>query len=314
MPKAVWTGPIVFGLVTVPVRLFPATEAKDVRFHLTDARGRRVRYRRAIEVEPDLRFDAAAEEYQPAARVDAVEPAERPAPVADEDVAYEDVAYEDVRRAYAIDDGRLVVMDREDIEAVRPERSRSIEIEDFVDLRDIDPVYFEKSYHVAPQRASERPYALLLRALERSGRVGIGRFVLRTKPHLVAIRPADGVLGLETLFFGDEVRDGRELVRSLDAIELSERELDLAVLLIDTLHTTWDPAAYRDTYREELLSMIAEKDPVDVPVEPAGPPPTGSGSRVEELMEALKASVEAAKQKRRDEPSRRKPGSTKRTA
>src|SRR5881409_2368503 len=156
-------------------------------------------------------------------------------------------------RGYETDDGRVVMLSRDEVESVRPERSRTIEIEDFVALSDIDPVYFEKSYHVAPQTGGEKPYALLLRAMGRAGRVGIGRFVLRTKPHLVAIRPAGGVLGLETLFFGDEVRDGRTLVPGLGDTEISDRELELAQMLIDTLKTKWDPSRYSDTYRDELL-------------------------------------------------------------
>jgi DNA end-binding protein Ku len=299
MPRAVWTGSLSFGLVTIPVRLYPATEPKDVRFHLTDARGRRVRYRRFVQIdegdfEPAWETGPVAEtEAAPAAAEARSEPAEQ---------VEQEIAFDDLKRGYAIDDGRLVVLDPEDIEAVRPERSRTIEIEDFVDLAEIDPVYFEKSYHVAPQRGSEKPYALLLRALEGAGRVGIGRFVLRTKPHLVAIRAADGVIALETLYFGDEVRDGRELVGGVEGVEVSEKELRLAESLIQTLHTTWDPAAYADTYREELLRRVAEKTPVEAPDERSGVA-TGSGSRVEELMQALKASVEAAKRKQAQPPS-----------
>jgi DNA end-binding protein Ku len=118
-----------------------------------------------------------------------------------------------------------------------------------VALSDIDPVFFEKSYHLAPQRGGERPYLLLLRAMERAGRIGIGRFVLRTKPHLVAIRPEEGLIGLETMFFGDEVRDGRELAWGIEGLEVSERELGMAEMLIETLKTEWNPAAYSDTYR-----------------------------------------------------------------
>ena len=119
-----------------------------------------------------------------------------------------EIAYDDLKRGYESERG-MVVLDRDEIESLRPRRSREIEIEDFVELRDVDPVYFEKSYVLDPRPGGEKPYVLLLRALEAAGRIGIGRFVLRTKPHLVAIRPAGGRLGLETLFFGDEVRDGR---------------------------------------------------------------------------------------------------------
>jgi DNA end-binding protein Ku len=298
------------------VRLFPATEPKDVRFHLMDERGRRVRYRRFVEEwEPSAGFDpgAFAEGAEPPSTAtdhvpDAAEPAE---PVARGDVetdrevpAENEVAYGDLLRGFETDDGRVVLMRPEEIEALRPERSRTIEIEDFVRLADIDPVYFEKSYVVAPQRGAEKPYVLLLRAIERSGRVGIGRFVLRTKPHLVAIRPRDGVLGLETLFFGDEVRDGRALAAGTDGIEVSDRELALAQTLVDTLNTEWDPSAYADAYREELLRRISEKTPVDHP-EDAGVEPVAS-RRAEELMEALKASVEAAK-KAKKKSSRKRP-------
>jgi DNA end-binding protein Ku len=323
MPRAVWTGSLAFGLVNIPVRLYPATEPKDVRFHLTDALGRRVRYRRFVEDVED-REPMWDPRLTDAARVPGPRSAERETeagPESDdeqlgrgdaEDSADREIAFEDLRRGYETDDGRLVVLDPEDIEAVRPERSRTIEIEDFVSLADIDPVYFEKSYYLAPQHGAEKPYVLLLRSIERAGRVGIGRFVLRTKPHLVAIRVARGVLGLETLFFADEVRDGRDLVPGLDGIEVSDRELKLAETLISTLETTWDPAAYSDTHREELLRRIAEKAPIEAPEEP-GFAVSGSGARVEELMEALKASVEAAKAAKKSDAKKSKRKSSPRT-
>jgi len=289
-----------FGLVTIPVRLYPATEPKDVRFHLTDANGRRVRYRRFVSDEepPETTGETpAARETEPPPSEDARGQESRrsssPGPDAGSDE--EEIAFEDLMRGYETDDGRVVVLSRDEVESVRPERSRTIEIEDFVALSDIDPVYFEKSYHVAPQTGGEKPYALLLRAMGRAGRVGIGRFVLRTKPHLVAIRPTEGVLGLETLFFGDEVRDGREVVWGLNGIDVSDRELEMAELLIETLKTEWNPAAYSDTYREELLRRISEKAPIEAREEA---PARGSGGHLEELMQALKASVEAAKSKK----------------
>ena len=300
MARAVWTGSLSFGLVTIPVRLYPATEPKDVRFHLMDAHGRRVRYRRFVsEDEPpgqtwEMPSPAGTEpSHSEGARE---QESERPAPVSDDAGSdEEEIAFEDLMRGYETEDGRVVMLSRDEVESVRPERSRTIEIEDFVALSDIDPVYFEKSYHLAPQAGGEKSYALLLRAMERAGRVGIGRFVLRTKPHLVAIRPTEGVLGLETLFFGDEVRDGRELVWSLDGIDLSSRELEMAEMLIETMKTEWNPAAYSDTYREELLRRISEKTPIETMEEAAT---RGSGGHVEELMQALKASVEAAKSKK----------------
>ena len=297
MARAVWTGSLSFGLVNIPVRLYPATEPKDVRFHLTDSEGRRVRYRRFVPAEEpaeagwasaETEVSAAPEEGRPQQQPDPLPPATPGASPRDDEIAFEDLM-----RGYETDDGRVVLLSHDEVEAARPERSRMIEIEDFVALADIDPVYFDKSYHLAPRPGGEKPYALLLRTMEYAGRVGIGRFVLRTKPHLVAIRPADGVLGLETLFFADEVRDGRELVSRVQAAQVSDRELEMAEMLIETLKTEWNPAAYSDAYREELLRRISEK----APLEPVEEPATRT-SALEELMEALQSSVEAAKKKR----------------
>src|SRR6476620_5298431 len=231
MPKAVWTRSLAFGLVNIPVRLYPATEPKDVRFHLMYSRGRRVRYRRFVEAEgPEV--DWIPSDVPPA---DAGPPPggtpsrEMPRPPGEVE---QEIAYEDLMRGVERDDGSVVLLGGDEIRSVQPERSRTIDIEDFVELKDIDPVYFEKSYILAPQHGAEKPYALLLSAMERSGRAGIGRFVLRTKPHLVAIRPANGTLALETLFFGDEVREAKRLVGDAGAAEVSERELQLAEKLI----------------------------------------------------------------------------------
>jgi DNA end-binding protein Ku len=302
MPKAVWTGSLAFGLVNIQVRLYPATGPKDVRFHLMDARGRRVRYRRFVEAE------GPEEDWTPSdgPEADAGSPSSG-TPLSGTprhpDQVEEEIAYEDLMRGVERDDGSVVLLGGDEIRSVQPERSRTIDIEDFVELSDIDPVYFEKSYIVAPQRGAEKPYALLLSAMERSGRAGIGRFVLRTKPHLVAIRPANGTLALETLFFGDEVREARRLVRGVGAAEVSERELELAEKLIATLNTTWNPEAYADTYREELLERIAQKEPAQIPEERAAPP---SGSQVEALMDALKASVDQAKKNQTKRTSRKR--------
>jgi DNA end-binding protein Ku len=306
MARAVWTGSLSFGLVTIPVRLYLATEPKDVRFHLMDAHGRRVRYRRFVSEEeppgPTWAMREAPETEPPISEGAREGESGRPAP-REHDVGSDEqeIAFDELMRGYETEDGRVVMLSRDEVESVRPERSRTIDIEDFVALPDIDPVYFEKSYHLAPQTGGEKPYALLLRAMERAGRVGIGRFVLRTKPHLVAIRPTEGVLGLETLFFGDEVRNGREVVYGLDGIDLSSRELEMAEMLIETMKTEWNPAAYSDTYREELLRRISEKAPAEARQEATT---RGSGGHVEELMQALKASVEAAKGKKRTSKKR----------
>lgn len=287
MPRAVWTGTISFGLVTIPVRLYPATSPKDVRFHLVDERGARVHFRRYVEAdEAEAVAEAPPGDMEPArgsGGLDPAPPAER------------EVAFEELQRGYETDEG-MVIVSPDEIEAVRPGPSRVIDIEDFVDLAEIDPVYFEKSYIVAPKEEATKPYALLLRAMQRSGRAGIGRFVLRTKPHLAVIRPAGDVLGLETMFFSDEVRDGRALVPGLGSAEITDREVTLAQTLIETLKTPWEPERYEDTYRQELLDRIAQKRPVE---ERAPRTADATGAHIEELLDALKASVEEAK-KRKD--------------
>ena len=294
MATAVWTGTLSFGLVTLPVRLYPATQPKDVRFHLYDREGRRIRYQRVVEAEGEPSADR--QEFAMADRAD-----EESAPVPEERAAVKapvetPVAWDDVVRGVETDDGELVTVPREELERIRPERSRSIDIQDFVELEQIDPVYLDKSYYAIPMTPeATKPYVLLHHAMREAGRIGIGRFVLRTKPHLVAVRPMEKVLAVETMFFGDEVRDPSDLAPDLDGVEVDERELDLAVTLIETLKTDWDPDAYADTYREELLRMLAERTRTKRAAE--GPTPVG-GSAVEELMAALKESVAAAERDR----------------
>lgn len=318
MPRSVWTGALSFGLVNIPVALYPATEPKDVRFHLYDREsGRRVRYRRVVDAEPSdaMDIDERDGSDQDTEPTDVAEtpapdrvPGSEPGPAADAEGRREvEVAFDDLVRGVEVDPGSAVLLEPEEIERARPQRSHVIDIEEFVDLGDVDPVYFEKSYYVAPRReaGAEKPYALLMRTLQRSGRAGIGRFVLRTKPHLVAIRPMNGVLALETLFFGDEVRPAEQLVRGLENVDVSDRELELAERLVEMLAATWDPNRYADEYREGLLRMIAEKTPSVVRHGQAEP--TSGPSRVEELMEALRRSVEAVKEEQRnDAPAKRR--------
>ena len=206
------------------------------------------------------------------------------------------VDYSDVVKGYEVAPDRFVTVTQEELRDLRPEATHTIDIEDFVDLADIDPVSFERSYVLAPQYGSEKPYALLLRAMEEAGQVGIGRFVLRTKEHLAAIRPRDGAIGLETLFYGDEVRPVDEFGNLPVRAEVSDREVAMARQLIDLLATEWDPTRYQDTYRERVMALIEGKvgdgELVEEP-EAAEPP------RVADLMAALKASVEAARAEKR---------------
>jgi DNA end-binding protein Ku len=179
-----------------------------------------------------------------------------------------------------------------------------IDLEEFVRLEDIDPVYFEKAYHVVPARGAEKPYELLLRTLKESGRVGIGRFVLRTKPHLVALRPMERVLALETLYFGDEVRDADPLVGDLARGAVTQREVDISKQLVEALASEWDPSRFADEYREELLRMIAERTP-ERAAEETEEPSEDPGSRLRDLMDTLRRSVEEAKARPKAKDGRR---------
>jgi len=258
MARAIWTGAVSFGLVNVPVKLFSATEQKDVAFHqLSKDTGERIRYRRVTDTSDD------------------------------------EVPYADIVKGYELDDGRYVVVTPEELEAVEPGRSRTIDIEDFVDLDELDPVHFEKSYYLAPAgKEAAKPYELLRTALERSNKVAIARFVLRTKQYLAAVRSNGRVLVLETMFFPDEVRNPESVIGDLPSdVELRDREIAMAEQLIESLTTSWDPDRYHDTYRERVLDLIESKAKgEEVVVEEEERP-----AEVVDLMEALQASLEKAR-------------------
>jgi DNA end-binding protein Ku len=311
MSQAVWTGSISFGLVNIPVKLYPATVPKDVRFHLYDRRtGKRIRYERVTRDEEPAIFEPEPSELDVAAEVrrDARDarsgssPAERPAAEPfGVSTSPAPVEADDVVRGLELPSGDLVTVTEEDLASIAPERSRTIEIEEFVDLAEIDPVFYEKSYHVGPVRGAgaEKPYLLLLRAMQAAGMVGIGRFVLRTRPHIVAIRPREKALGLETLYFGDEVRSPEELTSGLANIAVSDREVKTAQQLIGAMATAWSPSSHADAYRKELLALLASK----APVAKAEALEASAESPIGDLMEALRASVEAAKRRQSAKPS-----------
>jgi DNA end-binding protein Ku len=289
VPTAVWTGSISFGLVSIPVRLFPATSPKDPRFRQIDRRtGRRVRYRRVVEEEPEATaVPSEPPEPEPASAPTPEAPSEPPETRDFPDRVEREVPYADIVKGYEVEEGRHVILEPEEVEELRPERSRAIDIEHFVALDSIDPVYFEKSYHLAPRdESAAKPYGLLRMAMEEAGRVAIGRFVLRTREHLVAIRPTRGILGLETLFFADEVRAPAAGWLLAPVEEGSPAEVEMAGRLIEIMAADWDPALYRDTYRERVLDLVGQREPSAVEEAEAGPP-------VADLMAALKASVDA---------------------
>ena len=303
MARSVWRGTLSFGLVAIPVSLFPATEAKDVRFHLFDRRGRRVRYRRVVEA--DLPFGEPEEADVGDGDTSSGDIEPKPAKETDDadGPSETEVAYEDLVRGYEVEPETYVFLETEEIERARPSPSRVIDLEHFVRLEEIDPIFFEKAYYVAPGRGAEKSYELLLRTLTETGRVGIGRFVLRTKPHLVALRPMDRALALETLFFGDEVRDAASVVGELGRAAVTQREVDVSKQLVEALATEWDPSRFADEYREDLLRMIAERTPERIEDPPSGA--VAPEARVGELLEALRRSVEEAKARRKPKGRRR---------
>jgi DNA end-binding protein Ku len=260
MPRSVWSGAIAFGLVNVPVGLHSATESRTVHFHQLQRRtNRRIRNKRVAEG------------------------------------TGREVDYDDIVKGYETDDGDMVVVTPEELEAVEPGRSRSIDIEDFVALDEIDPVYFDKAYYLVPGDGAEKPYALLREAMERSGRIAIGRFVMRTKQYLAAIRPSGDVLVLQTMYFGDEVRDPADLDLP-GKVELSDKELRIARQLVDSLTVDFDPTTYVDTYRERVLDLVRQKaEGGDVEVAEAEEP-----RDVGDLMAALEASISDIRSARLD--------------
>jgi DNA end-binding protein Ku len=313
MPQAVWVGDLSFGLVNIPIKLYAATSPKRVRFHQYEAgTGRRIHYRRvaAGATSDEIRPAAEDSESEPAPPAVAPPPSDEPEPArlvgptdAEDSVGETEVPWDAIVKGYEVEPGRVMTVDAEELESVAPERSRVLEVEQFIDLQDIDPVHFEKSYYVIPQRGgvTERPYWLLYRAMEEAGKVAIGRFVMRTKEYLVAVRPAEHVLMLETLFYADEVRDPKEFwISSME--EPSDRELRMARQLLEALEGEWEPDRRPDEHRQRLLDLLHSKldEAVVVPDTEVETPVTP----VSDLLETLMASVEAAKQAREEEGRR----------
>ena len=259
MARPVWNGAITFGLVNVGVGLYSATEEKSVSFHQFEKdSGKRVRNKRVAEG-------------------------------TDREVDYEDVA-----KGYETDSGDHVIVSQEELESVAPETSRSITIDDFVQLADIDPIYFERAYYLAPKdEANEHAYALLREAMKQAGLAGIATLVIRNKQYLAAIRARDDVLVLNTMHFADEVRDPGETVGSLPGErKLPKRELDTAIRLISELTVDWEPARYHDTHREHVLELIEQKARGEEPAIVEAEEPQ---ENVIDLVAALQESIERAR-------------------
>ena len=300
MAQAVWTGALSFGLVNIPVKLYSATAPKNVGFHQYDAQtGRRIRYRRvaagtgperAARSEEGNQHEGPAEQADPAAAI----------PVHIERTgelrAEPEVQWNDVVKGLEVEPGRVVTVTPEELGSLAPQRTRELEVEQFVPLAEIDPVYFDKNYYIAPMNTgAERPYRLLYRAMQAGSVVAVGRFVMRTREYLAVVRPAEDLLMLETLFYADEVRNPKEIWRP-PAEEPPERELHVAQQFIQALTGSWDPDRHRDEHRERLLDLLRSKSG-DAHIMPELETEETTPAVID-LIEALKASVEAAKQAR----------------
>jgi len=252
-----WKGAISFGLVTIPVAVYPATEEKSLKFNqLHDEDMGRIRYKRVCAIDG------------------------------------EEVDFEHIVKGYEIEKDKYIVMTDEDFDAVPVESSRAIDIQQFVDLDEIDPILFKKSYYLVPDETGAKAYALLRQALTEENKVGIAKVSFRDKEHLSALRFKDDVFVLETMYWPDEVRTAE-----FDTVPAGEKvrdnEVEMARSLIDSLTEPWNPQAFSDEYREALLEIVEKKvagEPIEAPSEEAP-------ARVVDLMEALKASVAAAKDK-----------------
>src|SRR3954469_16183643 len=259
MARSIWSGAISFGLVNVPVKLYSAVSRKTVRFNQLNAEtGNRIQQKR---VDPDTG---------------------------------EEVSYDQIVKGFELTKDRYVVITPDELDALDPERTRTVDIEDFVDLADIDPIYYDHPYYLVPDKGAAKAYGLLLNAMEASGKVAIARVVLRSKEQLVAIRPAGELLMMETMIFHDEVvphDDIDDLPDSKD-LKASERELKMAQQLIESLSSEFEPERYHDEYREKVLELIEKKASGEViAVQPEAPAP----AQVPDLMAALEASLAAVK-------------------
>jgi len=262
MARAIWTGSISFGLLNVPVRLYSAVSRRSIALReIRDSDSARIKHRRVAEGTD------------------------------------EEVPYENIVKAYEITPGQYVPLSKDEMGALAPEKTKAIEVQDFVDLDQIDPIYFDSPYYLGPAQGAEKAYALLAKAMEASGKVAIARFVLRNKENLAALRASDGVLTLTTMRFADEVVPAGELGDALPekAPKVNKREQEMAEQLIDSLSAKFDPSAYRDEYREQLLALIERKaEGKEIVAAEAEEP---QATKAPDLMAALEESIAAVKGK-----------------
>jgi DNA end-binding protein Ku len=261
MARPIWSGSITFGLVTIPVALFSATESHTIHFNqFQRGTSDRIRYQRVNER------------------------------------TGKEVDYADIVRGHQVDDGEYVVVETEELADIAPGRSRSIEVDTFVDLADIDPIFFQKTYWLAPAKPDYADsYALLVAAMAKTNRAGIATFVMRGKQYLTAVRADDDVLALDTLFFADEIRDPHQLDALPGKKKTRGKQLDMAVSLIEAMTGPWKPSEYEDTYAARVHQLIEDKRAGKDVISEAEPP---EATGVVDLMDALRRSVEGARKSR----------------
>jgi len=283
MARAIWSGSISFGLLNVPVKLYSAVARRSIGLHqIRESDGARIRQRRVVEGTD------------------------------------EEVPYEEVGKAYELSKDRYVPLTKDELAALAPEKTRAVEVEDFVDLEEIDPMYFDSPYYLGPDKGAEKAYSLLAAAMKESGKVAIARFVFRNKEHLAAIRSTGEALTLTTMRFADEVVPVDELddVLPEKAPKVAKREREMAEQLIESLSSKFKPGSYRDEYREQLLQLIERKAEGKeiVAAEPEAPKAT----KAPDLMAALEQSIAAVKGKSKSakasKPKPRKPPAKKHSA
>ena len=284
MPRSIWTGAISFGLVTVPVKLYSAVNRKTVRFHqLSSKTGVRIAQKR---VDPQ---------------------------------SGEEVAYEDIVKGFELAPDRYVVIEPAELDTLQPKKTKTIEIEDFVELSQIDPIYYDHPYYLAPGPGGAKPYRLLLEAMAETEKVAIARVVIRSKEQLVAIRAMGDVLEMATMLFADEIASPDRLDELPDPKEVktTKREVDIAKQLIGSLAGDFEPEKYHDTYRQEVLALIERKvDGKEIAVQPEA---EETATPAPDLMSALKASLDAVRERtgegsRSTSAKKRKPAAKKAAA
>ena len=268
MPRAIWNGSISFGLVNIPIKLYNAVSRKNVSFHQIDANtGARIKMQRVSSK------------------------------------TGEEVPFEQIVKGYELSPDRYVLVEPQELDALDPESSHSIDIEEFVDLAEIDPIFFDAAYYVAPGKAAEKPYALLAKAMEEQGKVALARFVMRTKQYLAAVRAKEGMLLLSTMVYPDEVVPPEQLpeLESVDSVKVNDKEVAMAAQLIDSLSADFEPERFKDTYREQVLDLIERKAAgEEIVIEDA---PAPDATSVVDLMAALEASVAEAREARKRHPT-----------